>query len=201
MPDLPIRVAVISRNQLIRAGLVSLIAQMHDRAIITEAASVDRHLEFHDVAVYDIGAVEDTSAYTDLQRLLDTKTQVIGLVYDPMRDTVPEAAGATAHVITLSVTPEQLWEVLQRTTAPRQQHHGDPESLQLPAGLVEREFQVIELIGAGLSNRQIAKELFVSDNTVKTYVRTAYRKIGVTDRAGAMLWALEHGIAGGPERR
>jgi DNA-binding NarL/FixJ family response regulator len=202
MTDLPIRVAVISRNHLVRAGLVSLIAQLAQRAVVTQAATVDDHLEPHDVAIYDLGADRGRNDYINLQRLRDEGSQVIGLVYDTERDTVQALVGATSHVITLSVTPEQLLEVLYRTTSPRgRQHRGDDDVLRLPARLTEQEFRVLELIGAGLTNPEIAKDLHLSVNSVKTYVRMAYRKIGATNRAGAILWGIEHGLAGGPDRR
>ena len=56
---------------------------------------------------------------------------------------------------------------------------------------------MLELIAAGLSNEQIAAELFVSINTVKTYVRTAYRRIGADSRSQAVIWAMRHGL--GPQ--
>lgn len=198
---MPIRVAVVSRNPLIRAGLVALIAQMEARAVITEATSVDDALEPHDVAIYDLGAVEDTDAYADLRRLRDNDIPVIGLIYDPQRDTIPAAPEATSHTITLSVTPDQLLEVLHRTTPARRTGSSIRNEMRLPAGLTEREFRIIELIGAGLTNEQVANETSLSMNSVKTYIRTAYQKIGVTDRSGAMLWAGAHGLAGGPDRR
>ena len=61
-------------------------------------------------------------------------------------------------------------------------------------GLTERETQVLTLICRGLSNAEIAKALFLSQNSVKTYIRTAYRKIGVTRRSQAVLWAIRHGL-------
>jgi rod shape-determining protein MreB len=68
----------------------------------------------------------------------------------------------------------------------------------LPAGLTPRELMVISLIGAGLSNKEISARLFVSDNTVKTYIRTGYRKIEVQSRVHAALWAMEHGLVALP---
>ena len=104
-------------------------------------------------------------------------------------------------MITLSVTPEQLHQVLRTAAPPRASGSSTDADLRLPAGLNEQEFRTIELVGAGLTNEEIAKELYVSINTVKTYIRHAYRKMGVTDRSGAVLWAARHGLAGGPDRR
>ena len=62
------------------------------------------------------------------------------------------------------------------------------------AGLTRRESDVVELIGRGLTNQQIALECHVTINSVKTYIRTAYRKMGVTSRTQALLWSLHHGF-------
>lgn len=61
-------------------------------------------------------------------------------------------------------------------------------------GLSEREVQILTAIAAGMSNEEIARELFIGVNTVKTYIRTTYRKIGTKTRPKALLWALGHGL-------
>ncbi|MBC2960611.1 response regulator transcription factor [Nocardioides deserti] len=73
--------------------------------------------------------------------------------------------------------------------------HVDAKLLSLPQGLTVREFEVLGLVAAGLSNAEIAERLYVSINTVKTYVRAAYRKIGVDRRAQAVVWCAHHGVA------
>ena len=62
------------------------------------------------------------------------------------------------------------------------------------AGLSEREAEIIAFIVLGLSNQEIADRCYLSINSVKTYVRSAYRKIAVTRRAEAVLWGMEHGF-------
>jgi DNA-binding CsgD family transcriptional regulator len=54
---------------------------------------------------------------------------------------------------------------------------------------------VLELVTVGCSNDEIAKRLFLSINSVKSYIRTGYRKIGATRRTQAVLWGVEHGLA------
>ncbi|GAA5148361.1 response regulator transcription factor [Pseudonocardia eucalypti] len=61
-------------------------------------------------------------------------------------------------------------------------------------GLTHRESEVLSLIVTGLSNRGIAARLVVSDETIKSHVRSIYRKLGVGDRAGAVAAALREGI-------
>ncbi|WP_122260526.1 helix-turn-helix transcriptional regulator [Ornithinimicrobium cerasi] len=61
-------------------------------------------------------------------------------------------------------------------------------------GLSARESEVISLITQGLSNDEIATRSYLTINTVKSYIRTAYRKIGVTRRSQAVRWGVEHGL-------
>ncbi|CAN5494196.1 hypothetical protein BH11ACT8_BH11ACT8_32770 [soil metagenome] len=60
--------------------------------------------------------------------------------------------------------------------------------------LSRRELQVLGLIVRGHTNREISDELFLSINSVKTYIRTTYRKIGVTRRPQAILWGVRNGV-------
>ncbi len=57
------------------------------------------------------------------------------------------------------------------------------------AGLSPREAEILALITQGLSNQEIADRAYLSINSVKTYIRSAYRKIGVTRRTQAAVWA------------
>ncbi len=60
--------------------------------------------------------------------------------------------------------------------------------------LSERECEVLRLVAAGRTNSEIAGDLFIGMNTVKTYIRTAYRKIGVDSRTQAVVWAFKSGF-------
>jgi two-component system, NarL family, response regulator LiaR len=69
------------------------------------------------------------------------------------------------------------------TTWPGQEH-----------GLSARESEMLTFIARGLSNQEIAERAYLSINTVKTYIRTAYRKVGVASRSQAVGWALRNGF-------
>jgi DNA-binding NarL/FixJ family response regulator len=61
-------------------------------------------------------------------------------------------------------------------------------------GLTQRESEVLELLVSGHSNKGVAAKLVVSEDTVKTHIRGLYRKLGVTDRSGAISVALREGL-------
>jgi HD-GYP domain-containing protein (c-di-GMP phosphodiesterase class II) len=63
-----------------------------------------------------------------------------------------------------------------------------------PAGLTAREVEVLGLLSQGLSSAEIARRLFISPKTVRNHLEHVYLKAGVTNRTGAMLFALEHGM-------
>jgi DNA-binding CsgD family transcriptional regulator len=65
-------------------------------------------------------------------------------------------------------------------------------------GLTHREAEVVALITQGLSNQDVAARTFLSINSVKSYIRGAYRKMGVTTRSQAVLWGVAHGFT--PDR-
>ena len=61
-------------------------------------------------------------------------------------------------------------------------------------GLTRRESQVISLITRGMSNAEIAEATYLSINSVKTYIRSTYRKIDVSRRAQAVVWGMKNGF-------
>jgi DNA-binding NarL/FixJ family response regulator len=63
-----------------------------------------------------------------------------------------------------------------------------------PAGLSDREVEVLRLVARGLSNREIAQALVVSPRTAEHHVQHIYSKIGVSSRAAAALFAMEHDL-------
>jgi NarL family two-component system response regulator LiaR len=115
-------------------------------------------------------------------------------------------AGAVGYV-SKGLSAAELVETLERIHAGEQV---TPLSTSMPEGddfgrwpgdehgISARESEVLALICQGLDNQTIAEQIFLSLNTVKTYVRTLYRKIQVESRTQAVLWGLAHGF--GPDR-
>jgi HD-GYP domain-containing protein (c-di-GMP phosphodiesterase class II) len=108
-----------------------------------------------------------------------------------------------------ALTVEQAIEQLQRDARTGRQDPdavsavvaaagGSPQSSPglRPAGLTEREVEVLRLVAGGLSNREIARRLVVSPRTAEHHVQHIYAKIGVSSRASAALFAMRHGLLG-----
>ncbi|MEX0790212.1 MAG: HD domain-containing phosphohydrolase [Actinomycetota bacterium] len=74
-----------------------------------------------------------------------------------------------------------------------------PRRRAWPAGLTDREVQVLQLVSRGRSNRQMAEDLVISAKTVGRHVENIYAKAGVSTRAGATMFALQNGLAGPAE--
>ena len=66
--------------------------------------------------------------------------------------------------------------------------------IERPAGLTEREAEVVGLLARGLQTKQVARALGISVKTADRHIQNAYRKIGVSTRAAATLFAMEHGL-------
>jgi two-component system, NarL family, response regulator LiaR len=105
-----------------------------------------------------------------------------------------------ADVVPVSVTGSELLTAVERVAAG---HVVDRDrqlaiaraALRGSHGLTERETEILQLVASGLSNQDIAQRLFLSVNSIKTYIRTTYRKIGVHSRSEAVLWAVRHHLA------
>jgi HD-GYP domain-containing protein (c-di-GMP phosphodiesterase class II) len=72
--------------------------------------------------------------------------------------------------------------------------HSSPP-IERPAGLTERELEVVRLLARGLQTKQVARALAISTKTADYHIQNSYRKIGVSTRAGATLFAMQNGLA------
>lgn len=204
----PLRLALVNDYEIVVAGVASMLEGYADRVEVVELDLNTEPDEPVDIAVYDSFAT--TSATADLRALADSNRVRRTVAYsftedeDAVRDCL--AAGADGY-ISKAVSTDRLVDALERIAAGERRVElvgsaAAPRMLSWPGqdhNLTEREAEVVGLIAQGLSNDEIARTCYLSINTVKTYIRSAYRKAGVSTRAQAVAWALRHGFR--PERK
>ena len=132
-------------------------------------------------------------------RMPVVSSPLVVLVRDGDATALAQARAAGADPVTLAATAD----LLVRTVETAFRRDRTPQATLPPDGgallvdpampLSPREVQVLDGICAGLSNVEIAAELYVSINSVKTYVRSAYRKMGVERRGQAVVWGMQRG--------
>jgi DNA-binding CsgD family transcriptional regulator len=146
--------------------------------------------------------VDEAATHADLVRALETRGligQAIGILMERLQVDADQAFDVLKNVS--SAENAKLLSVAQHlvTTRCLGRQVTDPAPVRLvttvpDTGLSPRELQVMTLVASGATNEEIARELFLGINTIKTYIRTAYRKAGVTRRAQAVIWGREHGL-------
>jgi len=201
-----IRVLVVDDHQLVRAGLITLLEAAADIQVAGEAADGRQALEAAkaaspDVVLMDLSMpVLDGVAATRLLLAELPRTRVVALTSfsDRQRVTDVLAAGATGYVLKDS-RPDDLLAAVRAAADghvpldPRVAAALLPSrEVPLTEQLSEREKQVLRLVAVGLANKQIARRLGIAESTVKVHTGNIFRRIGVTDRTSAALWAREH---------
>jgi DNA-binding CsgD family transcriptional regulator len=111
------------------------------------------------------------------------------------REALGQAAFDSAWADGQAMSPDQVTAELQAALETAEAWQGPPPSaLAAPFGLTPRELEVLRLLPSGLSNPQIADELFISHRTVQTHLSNLYAKLGVTGRHEAIAIGVQHGI-------
>lgn len=194
----PISVALLNDYEVVVRGLAAMLEPFRDRVEVVELDVDDTPRRCVDVALIDTFGSTDHGLGRG-RRVLDEgrARHVVIYTWDNGADLRSEV---TAHglsgLVPKSCSAEELVTALEQvaagevvTTAPtgtaRRSGGFDP-----PGPLSERETEVLVLLAQGLTNRQIAEALFLSPETVKTYVSRLYAKLGVTNRASAVVWAM-----------
>ena len=206
----PLRVAIVNDYDLVVAGVAAMLAPHHERIAVVELDSNLPVVSDVDVILYDtFGQVQGDGV--DLEDLVHgSGARVVIFSWNTQPDLVERAIrkGAAGYlskelsseevVGALEAVHEGKIVVPQPSRAPNHEAKGDWPGREV--GLTAREAEVLALITQGFSNQEIAERSYLSINSVKTYIRTAYRKIGVTRRAQAVVWGMKHGFEPTPLR-
>jgi two-component system NarL family response regulator len=211
-PGEPIRVAVVDDQELFRRGLTMLLGVEEDIAVVGEAGDGVAATELAATAVPDVvlmdvrmpkrsgieacGSIKEVapSAKIIMLTVSDEEADLYDavkngasgyLLKDASIDEVAQAIRVVAEgqsLISPSMAVKLLDEFKQMTRSDRQQ-------VPTPR-LTERELEVLRLVAQGLNNREIAKRLFISENTVKNHVRNILEKLQLHSRMEAVMYAV-----------
>jgi DNA-binding NarL/FixJ family response regulator len=201
-----IRVMLVDDHPLVRTGLSTLLSAAGDVSVVAEAADGAEAVRLCasnevDVVLMDLSMpVMDGVAATRQLLADDARLHVVVLSSFSDRARVREAiaAGAVGYVLKDS-SPEDVIAAVRAAAAghapldPRVAGALLPTASSDPAaGLSDREIEVLRLASRGLANKQIARSLGIAERTVKVHLGNVFRRIGVSDRTSAALWARDH---------
>ena len=193
----PLTLALVNDYDVVVQGLARMLEPFDSRVQIVELTASGPSRAPADIALYDTFA-------TDLAFGPEVKAQhlVLYTVHTSREFMSAARAGGADGVLSKALHSEELVGALERIRDGEILMVGGPQDAESrgtwPAqatGLTEREAEIIALITQGLRNDEIADALYLSKNTVKSYIRSAYRKINVESRSRAVLWGVDHGFA------
>ena len=212
-----IRVVVVDDQPLVRTGLRMILAAEPDLDVVGEAGDGREAIavcrrEQPDVALMDVRmpVLDGVSATRTVTA--ETKTRVLVLTTFDLDDVVYDALRAGASGFLLKDAPEERLTAAIRVVADGgalfapsvtrtliEEFARRPTPRPVPGldTLTPRETDVLRLVARGLSNGEIATELFVSENTVKTHVARLLAKLHLRDRVQAVVLAYESGLVTG----
>jgi DNA-binding NarL/FixJ family response regulator len=192
------KVAVVSPQAMVVAGITAVLGRHPERFELVQSGP--------EVVLYDVlGLVDGDGA--ELGRLVnETGSIVLAVGRDQQPDLLNQALAQGADgCVSMSTGESALLAILDaaRARGPAASTRAPiicacpstPRSrrLGLSVGLTAREAAILTAIAGGLSNAEIADREFLSVNTIKSHIRSAYGKIGAQTRSQAVLWVLQHG--------
>jgi DNA-binding NarL/FixJ family response regulator len=201
----PIRILIVEDHHVVRQGLVALISTVEDMQVIAEAADGRQAVELFrkhqpDVTIMDLRlpALPGVDAIVAIRREYPTARIIVLTTYDGDEDIYRALQAGARGYLLKDMSGDELMEAIRTVHAGRSripalvaQRLADRVGGQ---DLTGRELEVLKLIVAGKSNKEIGKELFISEATVKTHINNLLSKLGVTDRTQAATTALQRGI-------
>ncbi len=199
-----IRLAIVNDYEVVVHGLASMLRSYSDRVEVVEGDASAHPQSEVDIALYDTFA----QSFNDrgrIARLVSDPRIAKVVVYTWSAD---DPAVNQARVPGIAAYVSKRLAAGDLVTALERIHAG--ETVQLhdsgrgplvggdwpgrEEGLTARESEVLSLITQGYSNNDIVDTTMLSINSIKSYIRSAYRKIGVTSRSRAILWGIDHGF-------
>lgn len=195
----PIRVALSNDYELALLGLAQMLARHPSQVQVVDLTTLTTMPRPADVILFDtFGRLPEGD-----EKLRKVVAENTGKVVVYSWEDYPEEAALRNGAVGYLHKGLNAAELVAAIAAihdgtPRREVDGDDEPvLTWPgqvAGLSQRESEMLSFITRGLTNEEIAGRAYLSINTVKTYIRTAYRKIGVSSRSQAVAWGYRNGF-------
>ncbi|RYG71367.1 response regulator transcription factor [bacterium] len=211
----PIRVLLADDHAIWRGGVRSLLEDT-EFEVAGEAASgreaVQQSKELQpDLVLLDIRMVggDGLDALATIKAECPQTAVIMLTTYDNPTYMARAVAGGAAGYLLKGVDHDEFLGCLRAvargemllsreelTRALRGLDADDASAAELIQPLSQRETEVLQLLATGLSNREMAPLLFISESTVKSHIEHIIRKLGVSDRVQAAVWAARHGLTG-----
>jgi two-component system NarL family response regulator len=201
----PIRILIVEDHHVVRQGLVALIKTVEDMQMIGEACDGKQAVDLFrqhqpDVTIMDLRLPNMTGveAITEIRRNFPLARIIVLTTYDGDEDIYRALQAGARGYLLKDMSGDDLMEAIRTVHAGRSRI--PPAVAQRLADrlggpdLTARELEVLQLIVAGKSNKEIGRDLFISEATVKTHINSVLSKLGVSDRTQAATTALQRGI-------
>jgi NarL family two-component system response regulator LiaR len=217
-----IRILLVDDHAVVRQGLRTYLELQEDMQVVGEGSSGGEAVDLAarlmpDVIVLDL-VMPGMDGVEATRRILEREPRARVLILTSFGDDdkiFPAIRAGAQGYLLKDIPPNELVQAVRAAHLGKVQLHPEiartlmaavatrepappAATSQAPAppdDLTEREFEVLNLIAAGLNNRQIADKLVISEKTVKTHVSSILGKLHVEDRTQAAVYALRHGLA------
>jgi DNA-binding NarL/FixJ family response regulator len=203
-----IRVLLAEDHSVVRAGLERLLGTADDIEVVAGAEDGARAVELAaehrpDVVLMDI-SMPNLNGIEATRKIVTENAEVQVVVLTSFADRAQIVAALDAGAVGYLLKDAEPEDVIRGVRAAAKGESPfapkvartllDARAKRLEARLSERELEVLRCVSKGLPNKLIARNLGISEKTVKAHLTRIYQQIGVTDRTQAALWAREHGL-------
>jgi DNA-binding NarL/FixJ family response regulator len=201
----PVTIALVDDYDIVVMGVAHILDQYSDRVVIAELDTNEDLSDTVDIVLYDTYAQAE-SDHDQISVLIRNPRarHVVVYTWNFHPDLINGARDRGVHGYLSKALPARDFVAALEAINAGEIVFNEPPArartvtgLNWPGrteGLTDRESEILALITQGKSNAEVAALTFLSPNTVKSYIRTIYRKIGVASRTQAVLWGVGHGF-------
>ncbi|MBA3309725.1 MAG: response regulator transcription factor [Nocardioidaceae bacterium] len=217
----PVRVVVIDDQELFRRGLIMLVSAEDDIEVVGEASDGDQAAELvaatvPDVVLMDVQMPKTSGieACAAIKQIVPSARIVMLTVSDEEADLYDAIKSGASGYLLKDASTDQVAQAIrlvadgQSLISPSMAaklleefktiSHPSSKADSLTPRLTDRELEVLNLVARGHNNREIAKDLFISENTVKNHVRNMLEKLQLHSRVEAVMYAVREKLLDPP---